>query len=94
MRPGTIHRDCGGTSAHNFYDSDAAVMAAVAEWINNGAAPVNINQEKAQQQRTTADEAKRELLKMSPPRASNKRPARPGQERLHCSRSDMPGSEV
>jgi hypothetical protein len=52
MRPGTIHGDCGGNSAHNFYDSDAAVMAAmaaVAEWINNGAAPVNINQEKAQQ---------------------------------------------
>jgi len=46
MRPGTIDRDCGDNSAHNFYDSDAAVMAAmaaVAEWINNGAAPVNIS---------------------------------------------------
>jgi hypothetical protein len=42
---GTIHRDCGGNSVHKFYGSEAAV----AEWINNGAAPVNINQEKAQQ---------------------------------------------
>ena len=69
-------------------------MAAVAEWINTGTAPDYINQEKAEQKRITADEAKRELLKMSPPRASNKRPARPGQERLQCSRSDMPGRKV
>ncbi len=47
-RAGTIHRDCGGHTAHNFYGSEAAVMAAVAEWINTGTAPDYINQEKAQ----------------------------------------------
>jgi hypothetical protein len=36
-------RGCGGKSAHNFYGREAAVMAAVAQWINTGTAPANIN---------------------------------------------------
>jgi hypothetical protein len=46
-RPGT-RRECSGSAAHGFYGSEAAVMAAVAEWINTGTAPGYINQEKAQ----------------------------------------------
>ena len=47
-RPGT-RRECVGSAAHSFRGSEAAVMAAVAEWINTGKAPDYINQEKAQQ---------------------------------------------
>jgi len=46
-RPGT-KRDCSGSAAHSFRGSEAAVMAAVAEWINTGKAPDYINQEKAE----------------------------------------------
>jgi hypothetical protein len=46
-RVGSIRRDCSGNSAHNFYGSEAAVMAAVAQWINTGTAPANIDEEKA-----------------------------------------------
>ena len=45
-RPGRILK-CGNGGAHNFYGSEAAVMAAVAQWINTGTAPDYINQEKA-----------------------------------------------
>jgi alpha/beta superfamily hydrolase len=45
--PGT-RRECVGSAAHSFHGSEAAVMAAVAEWINTGKAPDYINQEKAQ----------------------------------------------
>jgi hypothetical protein len=47
-RPGT-RRECSGNAARSFHGSEAAVMAAVAEWINTGTAPDYINQEKAQQ---------------------------------------------
>jgi len=46
-RPGT-RRECSGNAAHGFRGSEAAVMAAVAQWINTGTAPDYINQEKAQ----------------------------------------------
>jgi hypothetical protein len=46
-RPGRILK-CGNGGAHNFYGSEAAVMAAVAQWINTGTAPDYINQEKVQ----------------------------------------------
>ena len=46
-RPGT-RRECSGSAAHSFRGSEAAVMAAVAEWINTGKAPDYINQEKVQ----------------------------------------------
>ena len=46
-RPGT-RSECSGSAAHSFRGSEAAVMAAVAEWINTGKAPDYINQEKAQ----------------------------------------------
>jgi hypothetical protein len=46
-RPGRILK-CGDDGAHNFYGSEAAVIAAVAQWINTGKAPGYINQEKAQ----------------------------------------------
>ena len=46
-RPGT-RRECSGSAAHSFYGSEAAVMAAVADWINTGKAPDYINQEKVQ----------------------------------------------
>jgi hypothetical protein len=46
-RPGT-RRECSGSAAHSFRGSEAAVMAAVAQWINTGTAPDYINQEKAQ----------------------------------------------
>ena len=47
-RPGT-RRECVGSAAHSFHGSEAAVMAAVAEWINTGTAPDYINQENAEQ---------------------------------------------
>jgi hypothetical protein len=46
-RPGT-RRECSGSAARGFYGSEAAVMAAVAQWINTGTAPGYINQEKTQ----------------------------------------------
>jgi len=46
-RPGA-RRECSGSAAHSFRGSEAAVMAAVAQWINTGKAPDYINQEKAQ----------------------------------------------
>jgi alpha/beta superfamily hydrolase len=46
-RVSAIHRDCGAESAHNFYGSGAAVMAAVEQWINTGTAPGYIDEEKA-----------------------------------------------
>ena len=46
-RPGA-RRECSGSAAHSFRGSEAAVMAAVAQWINTGKAPGYINQEKAQ----------------------------------------------
>ena len=46
-RVGLIKKDCGPDSAHNFHGNEAAVMAAVAQWINTGTAPANINQETA-----------------------------------------------
>jgi hypothetical protein len=46
-RPGT-RRECSGSAAHSCRGSEAAVMAAVAQWINTGKAPGYINQEKAQ----------------------------------------------
>src|ERR1700681_71356 len=46
-RPGA-RREGSGSAAHGFRGSEAAVMAAVAEWINTGKAPGYINQEKAQ----------------------------------------------
>ncbi len=42
-RPGT-KRDCSGSAAHSFYGSEAAVMAAVAQWINTGTAPALIEE--------------------------------------------------
>jgi hypothetical protein len=39
----------GNEGAHNFYGSEAAVIAAVAGWINTGKAPDYINQERTQQ---------------------------------------------
>jgi alpha/beta superfamily hydrolase len=45
-RVGSIRRDCGPESAHNFYGSEAQVMAAVAQWINTGTAPDTIDEEK------------------------------------------------
>jgi alpha/beta superfamily hydrolase len=48
-RVAAIRRDCGPDSAHNFHGSEAAVMAAVAQWINTGTAPAYIDGEKAKQ---------------------------------------------
>jgi hypothetical protein len=45
---GTSPTRAEGARQHNLYGSEAAAMAAVAEWINNGTAPDYINQEKAQ----------------------------------------------
>ena len=47
-RPGRGDSAAAAEAAHNFYGSEAAVMAAVAEWINTGKAPEYINQEKTQ----------------------------------------------
>jgi hypothetical protein len=44
---GPIKKDCGPDSAHNFHGSEAAVMAAVAQWIETGTAPANIGEETA-----------------------------------------------
>jgi alpha/beta superfamily hydrolase len=41
------HSDCGGESAHAFHGSDAAVMAAVEQWIDTGKAPDHIDEENA-----------------------------------------------
>jgi hypothetical protein len=45
---GTWSTRAEGAQRITFYGSEAAVMAAVAEWINTGTAPDYINQEKAQ----------------------------------------------
>jgi hypothetical protein len=43
----STRQDCSADSAHNFYGSEAAVMAAVAQWINTGTAPAFIDEETA-----------------------------------------------
>jgi len=43
----STRQDCSADSAHNFYGSEAAVMAAIAQWINTGTAPAFIDEETA-----------------------------------------------